>query len=66
MTLADGTIYDGHYSHGLKDGEGTLILPDGTRQVGTFTNDLKNGTFKEYDAQGKLVKNSSYVNGMMR
>ena len=66
MTLADGTVYVGEYKNGLKDGEGRVTHPDGTSMEGTFTEDLCNGTFKEYDANGNYVKSANYVNGMKR
>jgi hypothetical protein len=66
MTLADSTVYEGEYKNGLKDGEGTITLADGSRMIGTFANDLKHGPFKEYDAEGKFVKSSTYVNGLTR
>ena len=66
MTLADGTIYKGEYKQGLKDGHGVVTLADGSRLEGNYTNDLANGTFKEYDAEGTFVKECNYVNGMSR
>jgi antitoxin component YwqK of YwqJK toxin-antitoxin module len=66
MILADGTVYDGEYKNGLKEGEGTITRSDGTRLVGTFVADLAHGTFKEYDAEGNFVKEATYVNGMSR
>jgi antitoxin component YwqK of YwqJK toxin-antitoxin module len=59
-------VYEGEYKNGLKDGEGTITLADGSRMIGTFANDLKHGPFKEYDAEGKFVKSSTYVNGLTR
>ena len=66
MTLADGTTYVGEYKQGLKDGYGKMTHPDGTSLEGNFTEDLCNGSFKEYDAKGKMVKRTNYVNGMKR
>ena len=66
MTLADGSVYVGEYKGGLKDGYGKLTLPDGTSMEGTFTDDLRNGTFKEYDANGNFVRTLTFVNGMSR
>ena len=66
MTLADGTVYVGEYKYGLKDGRGKLTRPDGTSMEGTFTEDLCDGTFKEYDADGKFIRTTNYVNGMRR
>ena len=66
MTLADGTVYIGEYSEGLKEGKGKVIHPDGTSMEGLFTNDLCDGPFNEYDANGDFVKTVNYVNGMRR
>ena len=66
MMLSDGTVYEGDYKSGLKQGNGKVTRPDGTSIEGPFENDLCNGTFKEYDANGKLVKTLTFVNGMQR
>ena len=66
MTLTDGTVYVGGYSQGLKEGYGKMVYANGTSMEGTFTEDLCNGSFKEYDAAGKLVKVTNYVNGLRR
>ena len=66
MTLSDGTVYVGEYKDGLKDGHGKLIQVDGTSIEGTFEEDVQNGTFKEYDAEGNFVKTITVVNGMQR
>ena len=66
MKLADGTIYKGGYNGGLKEGYGIITRADGTRIEGNYTNDLANGAFKEYDAEGAFVKECNFVNGMAR
>jgi hypothetical protein len=40
LKSADGTIYEGDFYKGKRNGSGLLIKPDGTRYQGTFIDDV--------------------------
>jgi uncharacterized protein len=52
-------------ARGLKQGPWKFFY-ENSQQVkweGTFKNNLKNGTFREYDINGKVIKTEEYLNG---
>lgn len=53
--------------NGLKQGMWKIFHANGVVKLeGTYTNDLRNGYFKEYDQQGKLIAVSKYLQGILQ
>ena len=56
-------LYVGHYEKGVRSGEGTLYADGYPQYIGEWKNGLKNGMGKEYDKNGKVVKEGVWTNG---
>ena len=56
-------LYVGHYEKGVRSGEGTLYVDGYPQYIGEWKNGLKNGKGKEYDKNGKVVKEGVWTNG---
>lgn len=56
-------LYVGHYEKGVRSGEGTLYADGYPQYIGEWKNGLKNGKGKEYDKNGKVVKEGVWTNG---
>ena len=53
VEFKDGSIYTGLINaQGQRDGEGSLIYPDGSRYEGGWTEDLASGKGKVYHSNG--------------
>lgn len=64
------TVYYGYFVHGLRDGQGTEICPDGKVYCGTWKNGRRDGYGELKDAQGRRIKGDwradSLSSGMCR
>ena len=49
----NGNTYEGEFVKGIKEGNGTLLFPDGSKYWGAFTNDVING-------EGEFIWNNGY------
>jgi len=56
--------YHGERIDGKKTGEGYEFLQDGRKYVGNYANDLPNGFGTLYDAQGNVIVQGKWRNGM--
>lgn len=64
-----GSTYNGNYSNDLPNGKGVLttgkavvdFCPGGAKFEGTFRAGMKDGQFKVYNAQGKLIYEGNFV-----
>lgn len=58
-TFTDGTIYEGDFKNGLKEGQGRIIYPNGDLYEGEFKNDKMNG-------KGRLRTQNVYFEGFFK
>jgi hypothetical protein len=59
-----GARYKGEWKNNKKDGQGIELLADGSRYEGQFENHKKSGEGKYYDANGKVINDGIWENGV--
>lgn len=63
FTCTNGDIYEGTWSQGLKNGEGTLYYKSGARYEGDFHEGKRHGRGKYYWANSKVYYEGEFFNG---
>ena len=63
-TTANGSTYRGWYFDGKANGKGEFVNPDGTRYLGEYLKGQRNGYGKEYAANGTVLKEGQWTNGV--
>ena len=63
-TTANGSTYRGGYLEGKANGKGEFVNPDGTRYLGEYAKGQCNGYGKEYAANGTVLKEGQWTNGV--
>jgi len=58
-----GKIYEGDFTNGRFDGEGTYSSNDGSYYTGGFKNGTENGYGKQFDKGKKLVREETRKDG---
>ena len=53
--------YDGDFKAGKKDGQGTMVLPNGNKYIGQWENDTKHGIGIWYTAKDGTKKQGQWV-----
>ena len=43
--FVDGSVYEGSFVNDLREGHGTMLYDDGTKYVGAWRNNWRDGTF---------------------
>ena len=62
----DGGVYAGSWQRSRRNGFGVLIYPSGVRYEGEFINDTPTGRGVFWDAQGRLMSDSSLFTALLR
>ena len=57
--------YHGDMKNGVREGKGTLNMPDGRTYKGDFSNNLPNGYGTMYDPSGKEIVYGIWKNGAL-
>ena len=65
-TFADGTKYVGEYSDGKRNGQFTVTYSTGVKYVGEFKNDKKHGHGTQYKADGTILKEGIFKEGVFQ
>ena len=60
--MNNGDIYEGGVDRGRRHGKGELENEDGTKEIGHWVQDKKQGQFECYDQRGKLTHTKIYEN----
>lgn len=63
LRFATGGRFKGTFREGKRDGRSIEIRADGTRIDCSYRDGLKHGKYKEYDANGNVIKSGEYSNG---
>lgn len=57
--------YNGDWNNGNREGNGTYCYPDGRKYVGEWKNNTMNGKGKIYDADGNIIAEGEWQNGLL-
>ena len=60
---ADGSIYEGGWDMGDFHGNGEFEYEDGSKEIGQWVKDKKQGEFECYDKRGTLTHRKIYEDG---
>ena len=65
-TFASGTKYVGEYRDGKRNGQFTVTYSTGVKYVGEFKNDKKHGHGTQYNADGTILKEGIFKDGVFQ
>ncbi|MBK7139781.1 MAG: hypothetical protein IPH74_12475 [Bacteroidetes bacterium] len=62
----NGDKYDGDFVNGIREGDGIYYWKEGEKYIGKYKNNKRNGYGKYYDANGNIIEQGFYVNGVLQ
>ena len=61
----NGDKYEGSFSENTRHGKGTMYWSDGTKFIGSFKNNKRNGKGVLYDANGVVIEQGKWKDGIL-
>ena len=62
----NGEEYEGDFVNGIREGDGIYYWKEGEKYIGKYKNNKRNGYGKYYDANGNIIEQGFYVNGVIQ
>jgi serine/threonine protein kinase len=62
----NGEEYEGDFVNGIREGDGIYYWKEGEKYIGKYKNNKRNGYGKYYDANGNIIEQGFYVNGVLQ